>query len=61
MKTKQIRLTISLDFPYWNVGEYLSKEAKNTAFGNHILILLLKKYRTRFRGLKDLTGVVFTE
>ena len=35
---------------YWNVGEYLSKEAENAAFGDAILIQLLKKFRWRFRG-----------
>ena len=30
---------------YWKVGEYLSKESKNTAFGDVILILLRRKFK----------------
>ena len=40
---------------YWKVGEYLSKESKNTAFGDDYINSIAKEIQSAFPGLKGFT------
>ena len=37
---------------YWNVGEYLSKEAKNAAFGDAYIDTVVNEIQKAFPGIK---------
>lgn len=40
---------------YWKVGEYLSKESKNTAFGDDYINSIAKEIQSAFPGIKGFT------
>lgn len=40
---------------YWNVGEYLSKESENTAFGDAYINSIVKEIQSAFPGIKGFT------
>ena len=40
---------------YWNVGEYLSKEAENVAFGDSYIDSVAKEIQNAFPGIKGFT------